>query len=183
MWDKHWCRGATERVGLLVEKMEPVLEAARKSGITIIHAPSDTMSFYENAPQRKRMQTLAPSPRRRPQTDSPPVPVDSAGGGCDTPPDAAVPGLDPRAPRPPDCRRRLHLRQRRGDLSAAQAEEHPAPARHGRAHQHVRAQPQLRHQADDRVGRALHPGPRPDGCHVQPGGSSPTFRTSGERRW
>ena len=53
MWDKHWCSGATERVNGLVEKMAPFLEAARKRGIQIIHAPSETMPFYQDAPQRK----------------------------------------------------------------------------------------------------------------------------------
>jgi nicotinamidase-related amidase len=88
MWDKHWCRGATERVGLLVEKMEPVLEAARKSGMTIIHAPSETMGFYADAPQRKRMENLPPVPLpEKKDLPSPPVPVDSSRGGCDTPDD------------------------------------------------------------------------------------------------
>ncbi|MEJ7605482.1 MAG: hypothetical protein WKF37_04275 [Bryobacteraceae bacterium] len=32
MWDKHWCRGATERVNKLVVKINPVLEAARRRG-------------------------------------------------------------------------------------------------------------------------------------------------------
>jgi hypothetical protein len=41
MWDKHWCRGATERVNSLVPKMAPFLESARKRGIQIIHAPSE----------------------------------------------------------------------------------------------------------------------------------------------
>src|ERR1035437_8431813 len=55
MWDKHWCRGATERVNGLVAKMAPFLESARKRGIQIIHAPSETMAFYQDAPQRKRI--------------------------------------------------------------------------------------------------------------------------------
>src|SRR6267154_690256 len=41
MWDKHWCKGATERVKGLVTKMAPVLDSARKRGIQIIHAPSE----------------------------------------------------------------------------------------------------------------------------------------------
>ena len=88
MWDKHWCRGATQRVGLLVEKMNPVLEAARKSGVIIVHAPSDTMKFYAEAPQRKRMQQLpsVPLPAARNLT-APPLPIDDSRGGCDTPPD------------------------------------------------------------------------------------------------
>ena len=59
MWDKHWCRGATQRVNALVKQMAPFLEAARKRGIQIIHAPSETMPFYQDAPQRKRMLAVA----------------------------------------------------------------------------------------------------------------------------
>lgn len=86
MWDKHWCRGATERVGGLVTKMAPFLEAARKQGIQIIHAPSETMDFYKDAPQRKRMLAL---PKIDPPTPlslfDPPLPIDDKRGGCDTP--------------------------------------------------------------------------------------------------
>jgi nicotinamidase-related amidase len=88
MWDKHWCRGATNRVNLLVPKMKPVLDAARKSGVLIIHAPSDTMDYYAAAPQRKRMMNLPPAdlPESRELT-SPPLPIDDSDGGCDTPGD------------------------------------------------------------------------------------------------
>ena len=85
MWDKHWCRGATERVGGLVTKMAPFLEAARRAGIQIIHAPSETMDFYRDAPQRRRILAIAhtdpPSPLALPD---PPLPIDDKGGGCDT---------------------------------------------------------------------------------------------------
>src|SRR5437763_8398103 len=43
MWDKHWCRGATERVSVLAHRMGPLLEQARSRGILVIHAPSETM--------------------------------------------------------------------------------------------------------------------------------------------
>src|SRR5215831_18860528 len=43
MWDNHWCSGASRRVGILADKMDPVLAHARKMGVLIIHAPSDTM--------------------------------------------------------------------------------------------------------------------------------------------
>lgn len=86
MWDKHWCRGATGRVNGLVVKMEPFLEAARKQAIQIIHAPSDTMAFYQDAPQRKRMLAL---PKIEPPVPlalaDPPLPIDDKSGGCDTP--------------------------------------------------------------------------------------------------
>ena len=58
MWDNHWCKGATQRVGVLAEKMDPVLAQARKMGILIIHAPSETMDFYKDTPQRKLMLAL-----------------------------------------------------------------------------------------------------------------------------
>jgi nicotinamidase-related amidase len=86
MWDKHWCSGATERVGGLVVKMAPFLEAARKRGIQIIHAPSETMAFYQDTPQRKRLLTIpkidAPALLTLPD---PPLPIDDKRGGCDTP--------------------------------------------------------------------------------------------------
>jgi nicotinamidase-related amidase len=86
MWDKHWCSGATGRVGGLVQKMEPFLEAARKQGIQIIHAPSETMDFYRDVPQRKRMLALPkvefPAPLA---LADPPLPIDDKRGGCDTP--------------------------------------------------------------------------------------------------
>src|ERR1035438_6464757 len=83
MWDKHWCGGATERVNALVTKMAPFLESARKRGIQIIHAPSETMEFYQDAPQRKRILALAqiapPLPLNLPD---PPLPIDDTRGGC-----------------------------------------------------------------------------------------------------
>jgi len=86
MWDRHWCSGATERVGGLVKQMAPFLEAARKQGIQIIHAPSETMPFYQDAPQRKRMLAISkvepPTPLVLPD---PPLPIDDKSGGCDTP--------------------------------------------------------------------------------------------------
>ena len=85
MWDKHWCRGATERVGQLVTKMNPVLEAARRRGITIVHAPSGTMQSYTTHPARlaiKRFPTVAP-PAALDLAD-PKLPIDDSDGGCDT---------------------------------------------------------------------------------------------------
>ena len=86
MWDKHWCGGATQRVNGLVRQMAPFLETARKHGIQIIHAPSETMSFYQDAPQRLRMLAIPkiepPAPIALPD---PPLPIDDKKGGCDTP--------------------------------------------------------------------------------------------------
>jgi nicotinamidase-related amidase len=88
MWDKHWCSGATGRVGQIAQRMEPLLNKARDAGILIIHAPSETMAFYANSPGR----LLA---KNAPQSTPPPeilfrdapLPIDDSDGGCDTPGD------------------------------------------------------------------------------------------------
>src|SRR5688572_12554323 len=54
MWDQHWCKGATERVAEMAPRMNEVVTAARKRGMFIVHAPSETMDFYKDTPQRKR---------------------------------------------------------------------------------------------------------------------------------
>ncbi len=85
MWDKHWCNGATERCGILAEKMNEVVNLARESGIQIIHAPSDTMYYYADWPQRRRMQLAPPVSLPSPlDIPNPPLPIDDSDGGCDT---------------------------------------------------------------------------------------------------
>ena len=90
MWDKHWCNGATTRVESLARRMEPVLEQARAKSILIIHAPSETMPFYENAPGRvlaQRAVKVNPPADIFPIANEPPLPIDDRDGGCDTPGD------------------------------------------------------------------------------------------------
>src|SRR5262249_2664096 len=86
MWDQHWCEGATARCGVLADKMAPVLTAARAKGVQIIHAPSETMDFYRETPQRRRV-LLAPRVEMpKPlEISDPPLPIDDSDGGCDTP--------------------------------------------------------------------------------------------------
>ncbi len=67
MWDDHYCRSSARRVGEMVPRMNQTLEAARQLGVHIIHAPSGTMDFYANAPQRQRMQAVPHA--------EPPVPI------------------------------------------------------------------------------------------------------------
>jgi nicotinamidase-related amidase len=85
MWDRHWCSGASRRVAALALKMAPVITAARSRGIQIIHAPSETMEFYRDWPQRQRILRipLVDMPASLGLTD-PPLPVDDRDGGCDT---------------------------------------------------------------------------------------------------
>src|SRR5262245_19336904 len=37
MWDKHWCAGATKRVGEMAPRMNDVVSKARQQGALIIH--------------------------------------------------------------------------------------------------------------------------------------------------
>jgi len=86
MWDRHWCSGASRRVDALAVRMAPVIDAARAAGIQIIHAPSETMEFYKDAPQRQSMIALARlDPPLALNLTDPPLPIDDSDGGCDTP--------------------------------------------------------------------------------------------------
>ena len=85
MWDRHWCRGANERLVPIIERARPLLEAARGKRMVVIHAPSETMEFYRQAPQRLAAQAVPKSEPPAPLAlAEPPLPIDSAGGGCDT---------------------------------------------------------------------------------------------------
>lgn len=84
MWDDHWCKAASQRCGVLAKKANPVVDVARKAGVTIIHCPSDCMDFYKDHPARKR--TLAVKPTAVPkdkELPNPPLPIDDTDGGCD----------------------------------------------------------------------------------------------------
>lgn len=86
MWDLHWCQGATQRTDTLAARINPFISRLRDHGVLIVHAPSETMPFYANTPQRLRAQ-LAPQadlPPAPPPPASPPLPIDDSDGGCDT---------------------------------------------------------------------------------------------------
>jgi nicotinamidase-related amidase/type 1 glutamine amidotransferase len=53
MWDKHWCKGATDRVAELAPAMNRVVSAARDKGVLIVHAPSGTIERYKGHPARR----------------------------------------------------------------------------------------------------------------------------------
>jgi len=87
MWDRHWCAGASRRCHELAGRIAPVLAAARARGVFVIHAPSDCMEFYREAPQRRRMQEEPAAPARlAPAASEPPLPIDDSDGGCDDQP-------------------------------------------------------------------------------------------------
>ena len=85
VWDRHWSRGATERVDAMVPRMDRVVKTLRSRGVQIFHAPSDTMDFYADAPARQRMIETPEAPSPEPlQREDPPLPVDASDGGSDT---------------------------------------------------------------------------------------------------
>jgi len=93
MWNTHTCAMSAQRVALMAPRMNQVVSAARGLGVMIIHAPSDTMKFYEGTPWRERMRRAptAPSPfpiltrcPRIPEEERD-FPIDDSAGGCDDP--------------------------------------------------------------------------------------------------
>lgn len=93
MWDAHTCHLSAQRVSAMAPRMNSVVSAARSLGTMIIHAPSDTMAYYEGTPERRRMQVAptVPSPfpiiKRCPRdpAEEKAFPIDDSGGGCDDP--------------------------------------------------------------------------------------------------
>ena len=93
MWDTHTCNLSAQRVGAMAPRMNQVVSTARSLGVMIIHAPSDTMKFYEGTPQRQRMQRapkassptpiLARCPRDSAEERN--FPIDDAVNDCDDP--------------------------------------------------------------------------------------------------
>ena len=85
VWNSHWCRGAVERLDAMVERMNDVSHAVRNRGGLIVHAPSNTIEFYSDKEERKRVLT---TPRTEPpdpaDREDPPLPIDDTDGGSDT---------------------------------------------------------------------------------------------------
>ena len=77
----------------MAPRMNHVITASRSLGVMIIHAPSDTMKYYEGTPQRLRMQRapVASSPTPiltrcpRDSAEERSFPIDDTAGGCDDP--------------------------------------------------------------------------------------------------
>ena len=93
MWNQHWCKGATRRVGELAPAMNRTIAAARAKGVLIIHAPSSCMDAYKDHPARKRAQA-APKAANLPEhigewcnkipaEEKGIYPIDQSDGGCD----------------------------------------------------------------------------------------------------
>jgi type 1 glutamine amidotransferase/nicotinamidase-related amidase len=97
MWNEHWCKGATRRVGELAVRMNQIVRKARDKGVLIIHAPSGTIGNYKGSPSRKRAQD-APKAANLPkdigrwctwineEEKKTGYPIDHSDGGCDCQP-------------------------------------------------------------------------------------------------
>lgn len=85
VWDQHWSRGANERLAALIPRMDQVVRAARGKGVRIVHAPSDTMEFYQDHPARLRVgRAEAIEPPAPIEREDPPQPIDASDNGSDT---------------------------------------------------------------------------------------------------
>ncbi|SVB89643.1 uncharacterized protein METZ01_LOCUS242497 [marine metagenome] len=84
-WDRHWCRGARERLDRMLGRMNDVVGSCRDRGMQIIHSPSGTMAFYTDHPARERMAEYpSAGPPENLEHDDPPLPVDASDDGSDT---------------------------------------------------------------------------------------------------
>ena len=63
MWNKHHCKPSEKRAAPLAHKVNGLLSILRKSGVQVIFSPSDTVSYYANYQQRKRIQKIGPPPK------------------------------------------------------------------------------------------------------------------------
>ncbi len=87
MWNTLRCQVVADRVAELAPHMNAVLEAARARGMLVVHAPSGTMEFYADTPQRTRClaapKTATPVPLQWNPLDEdrePPLPIDDEHG-------------------------------------------------------------------------------------------------------
>lgn len=93
MWDTHTCSLSAQRVAAMAPRMNQIVSAARSLGVMIVHAPSDTMKFYEGTPFRERMQRAPMAPSSTPvltrcarePEEAKNFPIDDTEGGCDDP--------------------------------------------------------------------------------------------------
>jgi hypothetical protein len=100
VWDRHTCRGAEARLAQLLPRMAQVARRIRDLGGLVVHAPSDTMRFYEGAPARLRaLETSPVEPPANLEHDDPRLPLDAA-DPCDTCPDEEHPRWERGMPVP-----------------------------------------------------------------------------------
>ena len=101
MWDRHWCKGATRRVGQMAPRMNEVIKAARARGVLIIHCPSSCMKYYKDTPQVKLALQAPKVATKVPlkgwchldKGREAGLPIDDSDGGCDCTPQCRQGGV------------------------------------------------------------------------------------------
>ena len=102
MWSDHPCHQAAIRVDAMAPRMNRIVSAARSHGVTVLHAPSGGIKFYEGTPFRDRVlsspASKPPAPiagwcKLDPSVEAP-LPIDDGDGGCDDPVVRPKPGFD-----------------------------------------------------------------------------------------
>lgn len=92
VWNTMKCKIPADRVAELAARINEVVEAARKLGVLIVHAPSGTMDFYKNTRARQRCldapKAETPVPLEwnhlNPEREAP-LPIDDSDGGWEGP--------------------------------------------------------------------------------------------------
>ena len=76
VWDRHPFRGAELRLEAMLPRMQRVVQALRDRGSLVVHAPSETMAFYEGVLARRRslatQSIQLPPPTGHPDPPPPP---------------------------------------------------------------------------------------------------------------
>ena len=102
MWADHPCHQAAIRVDAMAPRMNRIVSAARGLGVTVVHAPSSGIKFYEKTSFRHRILSAPPAKapvpiaswcKLDPNTEAP-LPIDDSDGGCDDPVVRPKPGFD-----------------------------------------------------------------------------------------
>jgi nicotinamidase-related amidase len=90
MWDDHWCKSAAQRCSRLAPRVNEFVGTVRAGGGLVIHAPSETMTFYSGVRQRERAKVIrlvkppTPiAPRDIDRSREAELPIDDSDGGCD----------------------------------------------------------------------------------------------------
>lgn len=80
MWNWHWCKTSTERVGALVPRMNRCLEELRKMGAQVFLCPTDVADNYVGTRMVEEVLAVEPMPIAKVRKIDCPAAAD--GGGC-----------------------------------------------------------------------------------------------------
>jgi nicotinamidase-related amidase/type 1 glutamine amidotransferase len=92
MWDTMCCKIPADRVAEMAPRINEVIKKARERGMLIIHAPSATVDFYRDTPQRALCLNAPPVQSTVPlkwhpldRDREPPLPIDDSDNGWEGP--------------------------------------------------------------------------------------------------